>query len=147
MKIFIFLLSFALFFSCKNDKQEENIIPIQSKYNLDTNYNFGTLYTGVYHCKKLCTYSTLTYPTPDTTFFDTISVSVLIHPVKLNWIIIGPDTIPIDSSGAFTCNYHNYYCPFPYNDYSVIFRNDSIYLHSFLGGLGGGWFCNTTGKK
>ncbi|REJ81926.1 MAG: hypothetical protein DWQ44_13495 [Bacteroidetes bacterium] len=106
---------------------------------IDYRDNFAGSYSGV----KLCTFWTLSQPGIDTTFYGSFMLNVNKDPLYQNKIIIGNDTISIDSSGS----YNGYNNPPAYRNYSITFRNDSVFLSTYSGGLGGGYTCSFSGKK
>jgi hypothetical protein len=136
MKNLICITFILLFFACKKEKQDDNNSP-----SLFVDYRDA--YIGTYNSTKLCFYWDMNHPTPDTTFFGAVSLSVIKHPTVSNLIIVGPDTISIDTSGT----YSGFYNPPGYHYYTASFRNDSIYVSNSVGGLGGGTNCSIIGKK
>ena len=130
-------ISLMLFEACLKDKamvQPDSSVPV---------VDYRDAYIGTYHGKRLCTYWTISQPQVDTPFNGAINISVTKHPDLINSLIVESDTIPIDSAGT----YSGFYQPQGYHNYSIAFRNDSVLISNFAGGLGGGTTCNTVGKK
>lgn len=135
--IFLILTSFLL--AC----QKEKIVRYYNDNREDTVIvDFRDEFVGVYNCSKLCTFFIISTPGVDTTFNGNIVVNVT-KDLNSDALIIGNDTVWIDSTG----NYTGYYNPPAYKNYSVSFFNDSIHISTFSGELGGGTTCNTKGYK
>ncbi len=135
--IFLILMTFLL--AC----QKERIVQYYNDNREDTVMaDFRDEFVGVYNCSKLCTFFTISIPGVDTTFNGNIVVNVT-KDLNSDALIIGNDTVWIDSTGSYT----GYYNPPVYKNYSVSFFNDSIHISTFSGGLGGGTTCNTKGYK
>lgn len=96
-------------------------------------------YVGTYQCVRNCSTWMMNQPTTYSTTYPVIDVRK--DPNSRNGIIIDNDTLLLDENGTYSINQGSSY------GYSIQFRNDSIFIQTRHGGLGGGTNCQTTGVK
>ena len=126
------IIALLLFPACCEDTEENPGPP-----------DFRDAFTGTYACHKLCTYWTIDMPAPDTTFSGTLEVTISKVISSTDLLVVQNDTIPIDESG----HYFGFFAVAGFREYQLDLRNDSLFLRTFSGGLGGGTTCWTQGKK
>lgn len=101
--------------------------------------DFRDQFTGNYNGIQTCTFWQLSQPSSTTT--NNVTIEVKKDSETENGIIINGDTIQINESGSYSIFQGSSY------GYSVQFKNDSLFIDTHSGGLGGGTYCNTIAVK
>lgn len=96
-------------------------------------------YVGTYQCVRNCSTWMINQPTTYSTSYSVIEVRK--DPHSRNGVIINNDTMLLDNNGSYSYSEGYYY------GYSIHFRNDSLFIQTRSGGLGGTTNCLTSGVK
>lgn len=123
------MLAFISLISCKKDSGSFTPIPLDLRNN----------WIGSYFCNRENTFWMMGQPNLVT--MDTLTLTVTKDPDTAGYLWVGQFRFWPDTSGHFITSGNGF------RYWEIQFRNDSLYLNTANGGLGGGNITHYIGKK